>query len=54
MSRKLIIDFVKINVSKVSTYTSCSWYSALAPMKQQKQVAWLKNFSKQFSDLCLI
>ncbi|KAF1503515.1 Ubiquitin carboxyl-terminal hydrolase 4, partial [Megadyptes antipodes antipodes] len=31
-------DCVTINVSKVSTYTSHSWYSILATMKQQKHV----------------
>lgn len=44
MSCKLIIDFVRINVSKVSMYISRSQYSVLASMKQQKQVAWLKIF----------
>ncbi|NXK46864.1 UBP4 hydrolase, partial [Chauna torquata] len=33
---KLIIDCVAINVSKVSMYTSQSWYPALATVNQQK------------------
>ncbi|NXF38230.1 UBP4 hydrolase, partial [Nyctibius bracteatus] len=47
----LIIDCVTINISKVSTYTSHSWYSILATMKQEKHVDWLNNFTKQFFDL---
>ncbi|NXL64371.1 UBP4 hydrolase, partial [Chordeiles acutipennis] len=51
-NHKLIIDCVTINVPKVSTYTSRSWYSILATVKQQKHVGWLNNFIKQFFDSC--
>ncbi|NXW41002.1 UBP4 hydrolase, partial [Nyctiprogne leucopyga] len=50
-NHKLIIDCVTINVPKVSTYTSHSWYSILATMKQQKHAGWLHNFMKQFFHL---
>ncbi|KFQ25939.1 Ubiquitin carboxyl-terminal hydrolase 4, partial [Merops nubicus] len=48
-NHKLIIDCVMINVSKVSTYTSHSWCSILATLKQQKNVGGLNNFIKQGS-----
>ncbi|NXU70701.1 UBP4 hydrolase, partial [Oreotrochilus melanogaster] len=51
MNYKLIIDFVTINITKVSVYTSCSWYSRLATMKQQKDVRWFNNLINQFLDL---
>ncbi|NXX77179.1 UBP4 hydrolase, partial [Urocolius indicus] len=36
-NHKLIIDYVMINVSKVSTYTSHSWYLVLDTVKQQQK-----------------
>ncbi|NXE27347.1 UBP4 hydrolase, partial [Ardeotis kori] len=51
MTHKLIIDCLMINVSEVITYTSHSWNSTLATMKQQKQVGLLNNFIKQFFDI---